>query len=152
MNLFVGRFQGLTLSHCRMIEKSDIIVIVDSGKISLRNPFPYDIREEMIGRVFSDDKRIIKAQNGYIPDIIHNNNLNHVDTIVCGSDRVMTYMGQFAITPMWFNVYPRHSQISGSMFREALLKDDKQTFEKITHHKIHDMYDELRKLLVQTLK
>jgi bifunctional NMN adenylyltransferase/nudix hydrolase len=64
--IFIGRFQPVTISHYEIINTSlrifdKVIILIGSSKspISLRNPFPLEIREEMIKKISENSDKLI---------------------------------------------------------------------------------------------
>ena len=157
MNLIIGRFQGLSKTHVKLISETDVVVIIDSGKVSKRNPFSFETRKRMIDKVFGGNIEVYSYKTGYLPDILNHlggfwTSFNGQDYIICGDDRIKGYKQQLEGKDIWFKTHTRTDNISGTRVRQSLINDDIFTFQELTHSLIWDMYSELREELIQTLE
>lgn len=157
MHLIIGRFQGLSTSHIKLISESDVVVIIDSGKMSKRNPFSFETRERMIRCIFGESIEIYSYNTGYLPDIIKHletkglEYLRSIRYIICGEDRIKGYQKQLQDQDVWFKTHSRTDGISGTAIRQCLINNDRERFFSLTHPGLHNMFDELREELVQAL-
>lgn len=158
MNIIIGRFQGLSKTHVKLISEADVVVIIDSGKISKRNPFSFETRKRMIDKVFGGNIEVCSYKTGYIPDILNYlgggswAGLYGNDCIICGDDRIKGYKEQFKGKDIWFKTHIRDDNISGTWIRNSLIDNNESKFKESTHPLIWDMYNELREELIQALK
>jgi len=150
--LILGRFQPFTKGHEKMldfaIKNSDDVVlcIVVAKKENLeKNPFPFEIQEKMIKKLYPKIK-LVTYHNGYIPEIIDQENVK-ISTMFCGSDRVATYKSMLKRTGkdnIIIKEIPRTDEdISATKVRESLKNNDFSTFKKLVPKKLHDFFKDL---------
>jgi len=151
--LFVGRFSPPTKAHMKIVEdalkKYDTVTlnIVKSGKINAENPFPIDLQIKIWKSVFP--KLIIQTTTTGNLITILNKADNNINVVLAGSDRKDTYKQQLARSPdISVEEIKRTAQdISATKVREALQKNDFNTFKTQMDRRAWVFYDELRKYI-----
>ena len=173
LGLVCGRFGHLHLGHINLIEASmnlcnRTLVLVGSAQESntLRNPFNVETRIELIKNAFSNvssDTLIIRGLNdltnefdfsvdwgGYVKKSVEDICGKFADLMVYGNDESRNkwfkdeYISQTARLILPRNALP----ISATVLRGMLLINDKDSWKKYTPTTIHNMYDNLRKQLL----
>lgn len=164
--LLCGRFQIFHSGHESLVDVAlkmcdRIIILVGSAQEvgTERNPFDVHTRIQMIKEIYPQDNVIVKPlsdltnEDDIRPewgDYVLENTKLHVYKI----PELMVY-GNDEARSKWFNpesikdvteiIVPRSRlPISATMLREALLKDDKETWFKYHNPKLHKYYDMLR--------
>lgn len=168
--LILGRFQIFHKGHESLVEKAfkfcdTILIFIGSSdkKNTAENPFSYEIREKMIKEIYGD-KVIVKPLPdlgvGDVPawgDYVFKNAKKYIDPV----DYI--FFGNEVKHNLWyseehskntvFQVLDRSDiKISATEVRDAIIKDDREFFEKFTNPAIHKFYDELREILLKVAK
>ena len=162
--IFIGRMQGLTLGHTKVIDimarthPHSYVVLVKGEKSSgnkTLNPLPYEIQEKMIKKVLPDNVELITAKSANLEDILPGMDGKSF-AVYAGPDRLQAYRKYATyVLKQGYNVkvidtgqmIPRDDAISGTKLRQALKNDDIESFKKIAPKEIWDMFDELREFL-----
>ena len=163
--LVLGRFQGLHKGHQALIDTAlanckKVLVFVGSSNKSgtVRNPFTYEFREEMIRELYGD--RIVVAP---LPDIGVGDVAawgdyllekgqqaigEEIRAIVCGNER--KYHLWFPDKPALSLVKLNRADIpvSASELRSYILKDDYNAFAGLTDERLHPRYGTMRGILL----
>ncbi|MBR6918696.1 MAG: adenylyltransferase/cytidyltransferase family protein [Clostridia bacterium] len=169
LGITVGRFQTVHSGHIMMIKCAmaicdEVALFVGSSQESgtEKNPFSYDMRREMLSRVFADSVKIFplpdaglgncaawgeyvldnaKARLGRLPDVV-----------ISGKEgrRVSWLEGKTGDGVAELYV-PKTIQISASEMRDFFLKDDEESWRAYTDPAIWDMYDGLREAVLSSL-
>ena len=164
LGILVGRFQAIHAGHEKMVNTAlhlceQVGIFVGSSQESLtsKNPFSYEIREEMLRAVFGEDIRVFP-----LPDIGVGNNsrwgeyvLRNVferfgvmpDLLVSGKEsrRLDWFEGPGA--PAISELYiPKTIDISASRMRGFLIEDDRAQWERYVSPENHAMYPILREM------
>ena len=171
VGLICGRFQTFHLGHERLVNVGlklcDRVVIMigysqESG--TERNPFNVTTREKMIRTVCGNDERLLIYG---IPDLTNENDirpewgrylLDHVDQHVFKAPELMIY-GNDEARSKWFDpkdiintseyiINRGKLNISATMVREAMMLDDRRKWMEMVNPRLHKMYDELRRELM----
>ena len=171
VGLICGRFQTFHLGHERLVNVGlklcDRVVIMigssqESGTES--NPFNVTTREKMIRTVCGNDERLLIYG---IPDLTNENDirpewgrylLDHVDQHVFKAPELMIY-GNDEARSKWFDpkdiintseyiINRGKLNISATMVREAMMLDDRRKWMEMVNPRLHKMYDELRRELM----
>lgn len=167
-----GRFQLCHIGHESLVNTAlkmcdRIIILVGSAQEigTERNPFDIDTRIRMIKEIYPQDNVIVKP----LPDLTHEDDitadwgryvLKNVKTYIYKVPELMIY-GNDEARSKWFDaedikdvteiIVPRSRiPISATMLREALIKDDKETWFKYHNPRLHKYYDEIRGRLLAT--
>ena len=166
LGILVGRFQTIHLGHEKMVNTAlhlcrQVGVFVGSSQESLtsKNPFSYEIREEMLHAVFGDAIRVYP-----LPDIGVGNNPRWGDYVLqnvearfsCLPDLLVS--GKEARRLDWFDsvaglaiseLYISKSiDISATEMRQFFLADDFESWKKHTNPRLWSKYPELRQIVL----
>lgn len=167
-----GRFQLAHKGHESLVETAlkmcdRILILVGSAQEigTERNPFDIDTRIRMIKEIYPQDNVIVKP----LPDLTHEDDittewgkyvLKNVKNYIYKVPELMIY-GNDEARSRWFDsedikdvteiIIPRSRiPISATMLREALIKDDKETWFKYHNPRLHKYYDQIRGQLLAT--
>ena len=166
LGILVGRFQTIHLGHEKMVNTAlhlcrQVGVFVGSSQESLtsKNPFSYEIREEMLHAVFGDAIRVYP-----LPDIGVGNNPRWGDYVLqnvearfsCLPDLLVS--GKEARRLDWFDsvaglaiselYIPKSIDISATEMRQFFLADDFESWKKHTNPRLWSKYPELREIVL----
>ena len=166
LGILVGRFQTIHLGHEKMVNTAlhlcrQVGVFVGSSQESLtsKNPFSYEIREEMLHAVFGDAIRVYP-----LPDIGVGNNPRWGDYVLqnvearfsCLPDLLVS--GKEARRLDWFDsvaglaiselYIPKSIDISATEMRQFFLADDFESWKKHTNPRLWSKYPELRQIVL----
>ena len=162
LGVMVGRFQTLHAGHEDMIRKAlqiceKVCILVGSSQESstAKNPFCYELREEMLRRVFGAEILIFP-----LPDIGVGNNATWGDYVL---ENVMQRLGQYpdllvsakeSRRVSWFDgvngleiselYIPKTNPISATQMRQYFLDNDEASWRAQTNPKLWPMYQALR--------
>jgi nicotinamide-nucleotide adenylyltransferase len=176
LGLFVGRFQHIHVGHEHVINTGfklcdKILVLVGSAQESgtMRNPFDYAIRRELIKRIYADEyaegRLIIKSIN----DLTNENDitpswgkyvLKNVQEYMGKLPDVMVY-GNDDSRSGWFDkedikdmmevIVPRSRiNISATKLRNLIIQGNFEVWQEYTNPAIHELFGELRDYLYET--
>jgi nicotinamide-nucleotide adenylyltransferase len=176
LGLFVGRFQHIHVGHEHVINTGfklcdKILVLVGSAQESgtMRNPFDYAIRRELIKRIYADEyaegRLIIKSIN----DLTNENDitpswgkyvLKNVQEYMGKLPDVMVY-GNDDSRSGWFDkedikdmmevIVPRSRiDISATKLRNLIIQGNYEIWQEFTNPAIHELFGELRDYLYET--
>ena len=166
LGILVGRFQTIHAGHEKMVntalqlcEQVGIFVGSSQEALTSKNPFSYEIREEMLHAVFGDAIRVYP-----LPDIGVGNNsrwgeyvLRNVlerfgmmpDLLVSGKEsrRLDWFDGVsgLAISELYI---PKTIDISATQMRQFFLRDDFESWKNRTNPKLWSKYPELRQIVL----
>ena len=166
LGILIGRFQAFHAGHEYMIEKAvalceQVGVFIGSSQESgtVKNPFPYEVRAEMLGKVFGDRVKICP-----LPDIGVGNNARwgeHVletvkqyfgeapDLLVSGKElRRIEWFDSVAGLRVSELYVPKLIEISATEMRGYFLDNDFEAFKRFTNPVLWDEYDRLRALVL----
>ena len=164
--LIVGRFQTFHRGHEEMIRCAldvcdTILLFIGSSQESgtQKNPFTYQMRHDVIAKVF---KREICAKRLFIhplPDAGLGNNTAWGEYVLrtaheYGFNPQIMISGKETRRETWFNddlfelFIPKTENISATMLRLAMLRDDREMWKRYVPQRTWDMYDQLRPLLI----
>ena len=166
LGILVGRFQTIHLGHEKMVNTAlhlcrQVGGFVGSSQESLtsKNPFSYEIREEMLHAVFGDAIRVYP-----LPDIGVGNNPRWGDYVLqnvearfsCLPDLLVS--GKEARRLDWFDsvaglviselYIPKSIDISATEMRQFFLADDFESWKKHTNPRLWSKYPELRQIVL----
>ena len=166
LGILVGRFQTIHLGHEKMVNTAlhlcrQVGVFVGSSQESLtsKNPFSYEIREEMLHAVFGDAIRVYP-----LPVIGVGNNPRWGDYVLqnvearfsCLPDLLVS--GKEARRLDWFDsvaglaiselYIPKSIDISATEMRQFFLADDFESWKKHTNPRLWSKYPELRQIVL----
>jgi len=171
--IFPGRFQPFHLGHIASLERASkefglpVIPIQILSKTD-KSPFP-DALLQKIGKSVAKEFKFIEEYILYpsdrktvVPQMVKYLRELGFEPIgmACGSDRVKAYEPQLKYLnseksdvpvsePFTLKVVDQRVEggPSGTKVREAIIADDKATFEKMTPKSVHPFYNELKKYL-----
>ena len=168
LGILVGRFQTIHLGHEKMVNTAlhlcrQVGVFVGSSQESLtsKNPFSYELREEMLHAVFGDAIRVYP-----LPDIGVGNNPRWGDYVLqnvearfsCLPDLLVS--GKEARRLDWFDsvaglaiselYIPKSIDISATEMRQFFLADDFESWKKHTNPRLWSKYPELRQIVLSS--
>lgn len=159
--VFLGRMQPPTLNHIKVVkdayskyhEKVFIGVVSSSNKNS---PFTYDLIENILEDNLNSNFNIFKLNSGFLGDWLTycRDEGYEPEILICGDDRASDYQEQIDRYKDMFNLnikidtsLPRSINISGTMAREYIKDNDKESFRKIVTPQTFKYYDDLRKYI-----
>jgi hypothetical protein len=172
VNIFVGRFQPFTLGHVKVFEEMykenglpTVVFLVRAAKPDPeKRPFDEDIQQAMFAKLAKEYPRYLQAcfvvPNGGI-DTLFAAARPAYEPILWGygSDRKKgydsmidnpKYREELDVEPNFkgYEIKRGDEDISASKVRQALIIDDKSTFDKMTPKSIHDFYKALQDILI----
>ena len=166
LGIMVDRFQTIHAGHEKMVNTAlhlceQVGVFVGSSQESLtsKNPFSYEIREEMLRAVFGDSIRVYP-----LPDIGVGNNSRWGDYVLrnvlerFGAMPDLLVSGKESRRLDWFDgvagltiselYIPKTIDISATQMRQFFLQDDFENWKKHTNPRLWDKYPQLRKIVL----
>lgn len=167
LGLLVGRFQTLHKGHEQIILKAqqvceEVAVLVGSSQESgtVKNPYSYELRCEMLSAVFGNTLRIFP-----LPDIGVGNNpawgayvLQQAENCL-GARPDLIVSGKENRRQTWFDcpegeglgelVIPKTIDVSASKLREAMLRDDFEYWRSFMNPNLWSYYKTLRSQLLK---
>lgn len=162
LGLMVGRFQMLHAGHIDMIEQAlrvcdKVGIFVGSSQESgtAKNPFSYELRKEMLERIFGDDI-IVRP----LPDIGVGNNSRWGDYVLkmtresFGRLPDIVVSGKESRRSTWYDgeegegiaelIVPKRISISATEMRGFLTEGREEEWKKYADERLHPMYEKLR--------
>lgn len=164
VDLFVGRFQPVTIAHEDIIREMDrpVIAVVRGNKTSkdaLRNPFPFSYQVALINTV-CPEAEVIEVKTGYVPDIIAKIRESGFDVrkLYCGTDRKYEYLRQITKINKTLSeeqkiiceIYVEDrtcSEISATMVRTSLRKGDFDKFVSLIPECVREEYKTMKDMI-----
>ena len=166
LGILVGRFQTIHLGHEKMVNTAlhlcrQVGVFVGSSQESLtsKNPFSYEIREEMLHAVFGDAIRVYP-----LPDIGVGNNPRWGDYVLQNVEARFSCLPDLLVSGKesrrldWFDsvaglaiselYIPKSIDISATEMRQFFLADDFESWKKHTNPRLWSKYPELRQIVL----
>ena len=166
LGILVGRFQTIHLGHEKMVNTAlhlcrQVGVFVGSSQESLtsKNPFSYEIREEMLHAVFGDAIRVYP-----LPDIGVGNNPRWGDYVLQNVEALFSCLPDLLVSGKearrldWFDsvaglaiselYIPKSIDISATEMRQFFLADDFESWKKHTNPRLWSKYPELRQIVL----
>ena len=164
LGILVGRFQAIHLGHEKMVNTArelcqQVGVFVGSSQESLtcKNPFSYEIREEMLHAVFGDAIRVFP-----LPDIGVGNNSRWGDYVLrnvlerFGTMPDLLVSGKESRRLDWFDsiagngiselYVPKSIEMSASQMRQFFAEDNFEKWKSYTNPKLWPRYRQLRQI------
>jgi nicotinamide-nucleotide adenylyltransferase len=166
LGLVLGRFQGVHIGHESIINRalelcSDVLILIGSAnkKNTKENPFPVELRYQMLSDIFNDKRVHIFPLDdlgvGNVPSwgdyVIENaiKDFGKPDLIIQGIEvKTNTWYKNFQDIH-FLEVDREIVPINATKLRGYILEDNKDEFFKYTNPKIHKYYEELRKYLLE---
>ena len=168
LGILIGRFQTPHLGHEQMIEKAlelceEVGVFIGSSQESgtVKNPYPYEVREALLREVFQDRIKIYP-----LPDIGVGNNSswgdyvieNVVDRFGCMPDILISGKEERRLS--WFDsvkglslaelYIPKAIDISASEMRNHMIEGNFEIWKQYTNPVHWDNYENLRKMVLES--
>ena len=166
LGIIVGRFQTFHTGHLDMVGKACAVcdrvgIFVGSSQESgtLKNPFPYEVRKTMLGKVFGSRVAIYP-----LPDIGVGNNAKWGDYVLqnvrrrFGKAPDLLVSGKEERRISWFDsaagvqiaelYIPKTIDISATRMREFFLEDDKEAWRKYAPSALWDDYAAMREAVL----
>lgn len=166
VNLLQGRFQPFTLGHMKCVDAASekgiptVIAQIETRKADKKHPFiDSELEEPMQDLIDSTNiQDIIKVRNADIVKIGEEfaKRGYEICSWTCGTDRIDSYTkmssryhDQAGLTDDFemIEVKRGDEDISATKVRNAIMNDDRKTFEKLTPQCMHKYYDRFKKLL-----
>ena len=155
VNVMIGRFQPFTNGHLKCIEEAStkkgvptVICMVNTKdeKVDERKPFPSSLLLPLYEEAFAKNKHVAKIVLVVNADIVKIGEMLskegfEICSWTCGTDRYDSYSkmaekyhDQAGLTDDFEMIEVKRSDddISATKVREALLANDKRTFDKLT--------------------
>ena len=155
VNIVIGRFQPFTNGHLKCVEEAwnklnvpTIICMINTKdeKVDEKHPFPSSLLLPLYNDVFKKNKMIKKVVLVVNADIVKigemlKNDDYQICSWTCGTDRYESYSrmsknyhDQAGLSDdfQMIEVKRGDEDISATKVRQALLNDDKRTFDKMT--------------------
>ncbi len=164
LGILVGRFQVVHAGHEQMISTAIALcgrvgIFIGSSQESgtSKNPFPYELRRELLTNLFGDAVEIYP-----LPDIGVGNTAAWGDYVLenvrerfgCMPDLLVS--GKESRRLDWFDsvqgvriaelYIPKTIEISASKMRRFLIEDDRDAWESFVNPRNHALYPKLRQL------
>ena len=165
LGLIVGRFQMLHLGHVDMISKAldiceRVILFIGSAQESrtAKNPLTFDERKKMLSKTFPENNLLILP----LPDAGIGNNANWGDYILSQIPSEygipdITISGRESRRSTWFDnqniaelFVAKEIEISATEMRDFLKNDNKFAWIEYSPCEIQNMYNKLRKIILDT--
>ncbi|MCR5431214.1 MAG: adenylyltransferase/cytidyltransferase family protein [Lachnospiraceae bacterium] len=166
--LVLGRFQGLHKGHQALIDTAlancrKVLVFVGSSDKSgsVRNPFTYSFREQMIRELYGDRIVVnplpdigvgdVGAWGDYLLSKGREAIGEDIRSIVCGNER--KYHLWFPDNPNLSLIKLDRSEIpvSASELRSYIINDDYKSFAGLTDERMHKYYGIMRDCLLRIM-
>ena len=164
LGILVGRFQTIHAGHEKMVntalqlcEQVGIFVGSSQEALTSKNPFSYEIREEMLHTVFGDAIRVYP-----LPDIGVGNNAGWGDYVLeqvelrFGRLPDLVVSGREVRRIDWFDspsgsgiselYIPKSIDMSASQMRRFFAEDDFEQWKSYTNPKLWPRYRQLREI------
>ena len=168
LGVIVGRFQTFHLGHQDMIDTAtelceEVGVFIGSSQESgtEKNPFPYEVREALIRRIYGESIRIFP-----LPDIGVGNNAKWGEYVLKNvSDRFgrlpeLFISGKEGRRESWLSgeagmgtaelYIPKSIEISASEMRGFFINNDAEAWRRYTDPRLWDSFGELRRLVMDS--
>jgi len=161
MGVFSGRFQPVTAAHAKIIEtigkeNTNATVFLVKGKKSsedkTKNPFDAETQKKMLELVAPKNVQIKIISSGFFVGELNEMKDGTKFVAYAGSDRVKAYEKYEKYmeddrTLEVKEIKRTDDDISATKVREALINNNKEAFEKLTHKKMHKMFEELKAII-----
>ena len=173
VNIMVGRFQPFTLGHLKCLKgiKNALgvptLLCVIPGNGDDKHPFMGDVQDEMYERLKEANPDLIAdvayVKNAFIETWVIAAKERGLEPVswTCGNDRIGAYRSmvekhgqKYGLSPE-FQVYlvdRGDDNISATSVRESLLSGNKAKFMAEMPECLHDMYDEMRRVITGSEK
>jgi cytidyltransferase-like protein len=178
VNMFVGRFQPFTLGHAKVLETIHkqngypvVVFLVKAAKAqkddAVKRPFDTETQIQMFMQVqkqYPFLKEIFVIPSAGI-DLMFNEMRPKYEPVLwgTGTDRFKTYgyqvnndkyRDELGVLPEFglYEIKRDDEDISATKVREALLANDKKTFDKMTPKALGPLFNELKQKLETSLK
>ena len=166
LGMIVGRFQCVHSGHEMMIDTAlkvcdEVALFIGSSQESgtNKNPFTYDMRREMLRRIYGDRIGIYPLPDAGLGNCAAWGEYVIENVVKCtGRAPDVAVSGKEARRASWlegktgdgvFELYvPKTVEMSASEMREFFLNDDFDSWKKYTNPALHDMYGELRDAVI----
>lgn len=165
VELFLGRMQPIHNGHKQIIQKmkNPVVVIVKgakSGNDAEKNPLDAEYQSKLLKMIFNDLEVSI-SPNGFLPGILgflRTKKNMEVTKIYAGADRIQAYKEAIKkANDTMPEQFPRYNVTfeetervtSATAVRDAIRKDDEETFKKLVPKEIWKEYKTLKDKLKQ---
>ena len=166
LGVIVGRFQDLHKGHEMIISKAvelcdEVGVFIGSAQESgtNKNPFPYELREELLRNVFGDRIRIyplpdmglgnVPAWGDFVLWNVSERFGRYPDLLISGKEgRRIDWFDNAARLAISELYVPKSIDISGTRMREMFLNDEEEEWRKYTNPANWHEYGKLRELFL----
>lgn len=166
VNILMGRFQPITMGHIKCAETAwnekgvkTILLIVETTKEDAKHPFATKMLIPTYKRLSKEFPYMAGLVVVKSADIVKNVEICRAEGFEpvswsCGTDRVDSYKKmigkygeQIGLTPDFevIEIKRGDNDISATQVRNAILKDDRKTFEQLTPKSIHSLYGDLKR-------
>lgn len=163
LGLVLGRFQGIHKGHEEIINEAmklcdKVLIFIGSSDKSgtVDNPFPYELRYNMLHDIYKDSVYIYP-----LPDLGVGNVPKWGDYVIEEAKKVvgkpdLIIYGEEPKVNTWYKNYSDIAyigidrgivKINATTLRQFIKEDKKEEFFKYTNKEIHKYYDELKKYL-----
>ena len=168
LGVIVGRFQCIHSGHEKMIETAlsvcdEVAVFIGSSQESgtNKNPFTYDLRREMLQRIYGGKVRIFPLPDAGLGNCAAWGEYV-VDNVVkrCGRAPDVSVSGKEERRSSWLEgksgesiaeIYvPKTVAMSATQMRKFFEEDDLESWKKYTNPALWDMYGELREAVLSS--
>ena len=168
LGILIGRFQTLHAGHVMMIDKAielcgEVGLFVGSSQESMteNHPFSYEVRKEMLEKVFGDRLKIyplvdihVGNYSGWGEYVLQNvveRFGRSPDLLISGKEerRINWFDGVSGLRISELYI-PKLIDISASEMRAFLLKDDEASWKEYSPEALHGMYRTLRQIVLQS--
>lgn len=169
LGIIVGRFQGIHSGHEKMIGAAlsvcgEVGVLVGSSQESgtVKNPFTYETRRQMLERIFGDRIKIYPlpdaglgncaAWGDYVVSNVVERFGRYPDLSVSGKEERRAGWLEGELGESVAELYvPKSIDMSATRMREFFVNDDEASWREFSNRAIWDMYPELRAAVIASL-
>lgn len=158
MDLFIGRFQPITIAHQRVIQMmEDPVVVVVSGakssKDKKKNPFTVDEQIDMV-RKSCPSATVFHSTSGYVPDILEwlEHHQYKINRLYAGDDRLHEYQAQLERDPGDYSielVEIKRDDTSATQIREAFRMGDIDKVLSLVPTELHGDISKMEKQITE---
>lgn len=166
LGVIVGRFQSLHAGHEEMIRKAlalcqQVCVLVGSSQESgtAKNPFSYELREQMLRCVFGEELFIfplpdigvgnVSAWGEYVLENVEGHMGKRPDILISAKEsRRISWFDEVQGLSLAELYIPKSNPISATQMRRFFLDDDEAAWRAQTNERIWPLYAQMRRQVI----
>lgn len=168
LGVIVGRFQSLHAGHEEMIRKAlalcdEVCVLVGSSQESgtAKNPFSYELREQMIRCVFGEGLCVfplpdigvgnVSAWGDYVLENVARHMGKRPDILISAKEsRRINWFDEVQGLSLAELYIPKSNPISATQMRRFFLENDEAAWRAQTNEKIWPLYAQMRQQVIDS--